>query len=68
MPEGEYTIEVTSKNGRVERKSRIQNNATGEAAITTYLKNKQRVLESYKPLGKKAGQPLAGVVYTMKLI
>jgi hypothetical protein len=68
MRKGEYTIEVAHKNGRVERKSRNQNNAPGEAAIPAFLKNKERVLESYKPLGKKAGQPLAGVVYTMKLI
>ncbi|KJS31885.1 MAG: hypothetical protein VR64_10195 [Desulfatitalea sp. BRH_c12] len=49
LKEGEYTIEVTSKDGRVVRKSRIQNNAPGDAIVEAYVKNQDKIFESFSP-------------------
>jgi hypothetical protein len=49
LQEGEYTIEVTCKNGSVDRKSRIQNNAPSDALVEAYLKHYDRIFESFAP-------------------
>lgn len=49
LKEGEYTIEVTRKDGSVARKSRVQNNAPSDAAVEAYLKNYDRIFESFSP-------------------
>ncbi len=49
LEEGEYTIEVTSKNGSVVKKSRIQKNAPSDAAVECYVKNRREIFESFAP-------------------
>jgi hypothetical protein len=49
LEEGEYTIEVSTKDGQVDKKSRIQNNAPADAAVEAYLKNHARIFESFAP-------------------
>lgn len=56
LKEGEYTIEVTCKDGQVDKKSRIQKNAPSDAAVEAYLKNHSRIFESFSPSKAK---PLA---------
>ncbi|SHK52725.1 hypothetical protein SAMN02745216_03620 [Desulfatibacillum alkenivorans DSM 16219] len=60
LKEGEYTIEVISKDGSVSRKSRVQDNGPSDAAVEAYLKNYDAIFESFspskaKPLGAGAG-------------
>lgn len=55
LKEGEYTIEVTGKDGSVVKKSRVQNNAPADAAVEAYLKNYDEIFESFAPSKK---QPL----------
>lgn len=57
LKEGEYTIEVTSKDGSVTKKSRIQNNAPADAAVEAYIKNRDEIFESFTPSRTK---PLSG--------
>ena len=49
LKEGEYTIEVTCKDGSVDRKSRVQNNAPSDALVEAYLKHYDRIFESFSP-------------------
>ena len=49
MKEGTYTLEVKCKDGSVLRQSRVQNNASTEAAVAFYKANKAKLLEAYKP-------------------
>lgn len=49
LKEGEYTIEITSKDGSVVKKSRIQKNAPCDAAVNAYIKNRQRIFDSFAP-------------------
>lgn len=56
LKEGQYTIEVTCKDGRVVSKSRLQDNAPADAAVEAYLKNHDEVFESFAPSKKN---PLA---------
>ncbi len=56
LTEGEYTIEVTGKDGSVTTKSRIQNNAPSDAAVSAYLKHRDAIYESFSPSKDK---PLA---------
>lgn len=56
LKEGEYTIEVTSKDGSVVTKSRMQNNAASDAVVEAYLKNYDQIFESFSPSEAK---PLA---------
>ena len=64
LKEGEYTIEVTCKDGRVDKKSRIQKNAPSDAIVEAFLKNYDRIFESFTPSKKKPlaeGSPLKGI-------
>lgn len=56
MKEGEYTIEIACKDGSVVKKSRVQKSGPSDAAVEAYLKNRDKVLESYSPSKTK---PLA---------
>jgi hypothetical protein len=49
MKEGEYSIEVKCKDGTVVKKSRIQKNAPEDAAVSAYLKNHDRIYNSFSP-------------------
>lgn len=55
LKEGEYTIEVTGKDGKAVKKSRIQDNAPSDAAVEAYLKNYDEIFDSFSPSKK---QPL----------
>lgn len=60
LKEGEYIIEVTSKDGSVTKKSRIQNNAPADAVVEAYIKNREEIFESYSPSRKKPLPESAG--------
>jgi hypothetical protein len=49
LKEGEYTIEVTCKDGRVDRKSRFQKNKPSDIAVGAYLKNHKKIFDSFAP-------------------
>ncbi|MFX1499824.1 MAG: hypothetical protein ACFFDH_02535 [Promethearchaeota archaeon] len=49
LKEGEYKIEVKSKNGDVVSKSRYQKSAPGEKLVKAYLESKEKILKSYSP-------------------
>lgn len=49
LEEGEYTIEVKCKDGRSDKKSRIQNNKPSDEAVESFLKNRDEILESFAP-------------------
>lgn len=71
LKEGEYTIEVTCKDGSVDRKSRIQNNAPADAAVEAYLKNYDEIFDSFSPSKKKplaAGSGLKDVKLSWKTL
>ncbi len=53
LKEGEYTIEVTSKDGSVVNKSRIQDNAPSDAAVEAYLKHYDEIFDSFSPSKKR---------------
>jgi hypothetical protein len=64
MKEGEYTIEVKTKDGNVDRKSRIQKNAPSDAIVSAYLKHRERIYRSFSPSMTKplpAGAALKGI-------
>jgi hypothetical protein len=64
LKEGEYTIEVTCKDGSVDRKSRVQNNGPSDALAEAYLKHYDRIFESFSPSKAKPfpeGAPLKDV-------
>ena len=64
LKEGEYTIEVTCKDGSVDKKSRIQNNEPSDAAVEAFLKNYDWIFESFSPSKSKPlpeGSPLKDV-------
>ncbi len=49
MKEGEYVVEVTCKNGDVIRKTRMQKNAISDSTVSVYLKNRQKIYDSFSP-------------------
>jgi hypothetical protein len=49
MAEGTYTIEVTTKTGEVVSRSREQRSASTESFVSSYLANKERILDSFGP-------------------
>jgi hypothetical protein len=53
MKEGEYTIKIRSKDGKVAKKSRMQKNAPSDAAVSAYLKNYDRIYNSFSPSKSK---------------
>ncbi len=53
MKEGEYTIEVRSKDGKAVKKSRIQKNAPSDEAVSAYLKNYDKIYNSFSPSKSK---------------
>jgi hypothetical protein len=64
LKEGEYNIEVKCKNGDVVSKSRFQENAPSEELVSVYLKNRDKVYNSYSPSESKKiekGTPLKNV-------
>lgn len=66
MKEGEYTIEVVTKEGKMDKKSRIQKNAPSDAAISAYLMHYDRIFNSFSPSKSKplpAGSPLNNVAF-----
>lgn len=64
MKEGEYTIEVTGKDGVVRTMSRQQKDAPGKAILTAYKKAEDQLHSSYRPgNGSKLpeGSPLKNI-------
>jgi hypothetical protein len=64
MKAGEYTIEVKCKNGEVLKKSRVQKDGPTEALVPVYLKNWQKIYDSFSPSKTKImpeGAPLKDV-------
>ncbi|MHB8084511.1 MAG: hypothetical protein ACYDHZ_01635 [Dehalococcoidia bacterium] len=49
MKEGEYTVQVTCKNGDVMRKTRMQKNDISDAMISVYLNSRQKIYDSFSP-------------------
>ncbi|MFW6080344.1 MAG: hypothetical protein ACOC7W_00410 [Desulfosalsimonas sp.] len=49
LKEGQYTIEVTCKDGTADKRSRIQKNAPSNAVVEAYLKHYDEILESFSP-------------------
>lgn len=66
LKEGEYTIEVTTQKGELVTKSRIQNNAPADAAVEAYLKNRNRIYESFVP-SKAAPLPAGSALKDIKI-
>jgi hypothetical protein len=64
MDEGEYTIEVTCKDGTVLAKSRVQDNGSADAVVSAYTGHRAEIRASFSPSGDRplpAGAPLTGV-------
>lgn len=61
LKEGEYTIEVTCKDGRTDRKSRLQKDAPSDAAVAAYLKHYDEIFESFAPSRAKPLPASAGL-------
>jgi hypothetical protein len=64
MKEGEYTIEVKTKDGKADKKTRIQQDAPSDAAVNAYLKNHDRIFNSFSPSKTKpmaSGSALKGI-------
>jgi len=57
MKEGEYTIEVKTKDGKADKKTRIQQDAPSDAAVNAYLKNHDRIFNSFSPSKTKPMAP-----------
>jgi len=66
MKEGEYTIEVKTKDGQIDRKSRIQKDAPSDAAVNAYLKNHDRIFNSFFP-SKTRPMPAGSSMKDVKL-
>jgi hypothetical protein len=64
MKEGEYTIEITCKNGEVVKKSRIQKNPPSDAMVSSYVKHRDKIYNSFSPSKTKPmpkGAPLQNI-------
>ncbi|HPD56854.1 MAG TPA: hypothetical protein P5294_07450 [Smithellaceae bacterium] len=61
MKEGEYTIEVTCKDGTVVKKSRMQKSAPSQAMVSSYLKHRDQILDSFTPSRKNPLKPGAAL-------
>jgi len=61
MPEGNYTIEVKRKDGRIVSRSRRQNNSPGKQLVAGYKQLKERTTASYAPGQARAFQPGASL-------
>lgn len=64
MKEGEYTIEVTGKDGKVRTMSRHQQDAPGKAVLEAYRKVEESLHQSYRPQNGQQlpeGSPLKGI-------
>lgn len=71
MKEGEYTIEITCKDGKVVKKSRIQKNAPSDAMVTSYLKHWDEIFNSFSPSKKnpmKKGDSLKNIKCSWKTL
>ncbi len=71
MKEGEYTIEVKTKDGKVDKKTRIQHDAPSDAAVNAYLKNHDRIFNSFSPSKTKpiaSGSALKGITCTWETL
>ncbi|AAZ57085.1 hypothetical protein Tfu_3052 [Thermobifida fusca YX] len=53
LPEGEYTIEVTGKDGTVDRRSRMQRQESTDALVPAYREHRQQILNSFAPSGRQ---------------
>src|SRR5690606_19404379 len=53
LPEGEYTIEVTGKDGTVDRRSRMQRQESTDALVPAYREHRQQILDSFAPSGRQ---------------
>jgi hypothetical protein len=49
MKEGEYSIEITCKDGKVVKKSRAQKNAPSDAMVSSYVKHRDKIYDSFSP-------------------
>jgi hypothetical protein len=49
MKPGEYTIEVTTHDGKKVQKSRVQQDVPSRALVSAYLQNRSRLYESFTP-------------------
>jgi hypothetical protein len=66
MKEGEYTIEVTGKDGSVCSKSRLQRDAPGKALVHAYVENQRKIYESYSP-GQGTRLPRASALQNVEV-
>ena len=64
MKEGEYTIEITCKDGSIVRKSKIQKDAQSEKCVESYLKNRDKIYNSHFPSKTK---PFSGSLKDVSL-
>lgn len=67
MKEGEYTIEVTGKDGVIRTMSRVQKDAPGQALLNAYKQVEQQIHKSYRPADGEQlpeGTPLKGIEVT----
>lgn len=49
MPEGEYTIEVTAKDGSVSSRSRVQRQGPTGRIVPAYLEHRAGILDAFTP-------------------
>ncbi|TQM85103.1 hypothetical protein FHX81_7573 [Saccharothrix saharensis] len=49
LPEGEYTIEVTAKDGTVGSRSRVQRQESTDRIVPAYREHRARLLDSFTP-------------------
>lgn len=69
MKEGEYTIEVTGKDGIVRTMSRVQKDAPGQALLKAYKQVEDQIHKSYRPADGSQlpdGTPLKDIEITWK--
>lgn len=52
LKEGEYTIEITGKDGSVVKKSRMQKTAPSDKVVNAYLKTRDKIYDSFSPSKK----------------
>ncbi|MFJ6676631.1 hypothetical protein ACIQMJ_36495 [Actinosynnema sp. NPDC091369] len=58
LPEGEYTIEVTAKDGAVTRRSRVQRQESTDRIVPVYREHRARLLDSFTP--SRTAEPRRG--------
>lgn len=59
LPEGEYTIEVTAKDGSVTSRSRVQRQEPTDRIVPVYRENRAKVLDAFTP--SRTAEPTGAV-------